>query len=296
MLTWILCVIFIGTAAALGIKIRLLKKGMNEVERQLEKRLRQDTNNPIYISTGDTQVRKLADCLNKQLRLLKEERHRYQHGDTELKEAVTNISHDLRTPLTAIGGYLDLLLQEEISPEVRQYLELIGNRTEVMKELTEELFRYSVITSVQELEYTEVVLNQVLEESLISCYGAFSQKQIVPEIVLPEIPVCRRLDVSALNRIFGNILSNVLKYSDGDLQVVMDMKGRITFSNQAKNMTPLMAERLFDRFYTVETGRNSTGLGLAIAKVLTERMGGTIHAKCIEEKLTVTVHFPEILR
>lgn len=296
MLAWILCVIFIGTAAVLGIKVWFLKKGMAEVERQLEKRLQEDTNNPIYVSTGDVQVRKLADSLNVQLRILKEGRHRYQHGDTELKEAVTNISHDLRTPLTAIGGYLDLLLQEEISPEVRQYLELIGNRTEVMKELTEELFRYSVITSVQELEYTDAVLNQVLEESLISCYGAFSQKQIVPEIILPEIQVFRRLDVSALNRIFGNILSNVLKYSDGDLQVVMDMQGRITFSNQAKNMTPLMAERLFDRFYTVETGRNSTGLGLAIAKVLTERMGGTIDAKCAEERLTVTVYFPEILR
>ena len=89
---------------------------------------------------------------NIQLRLLRKERHRYQQGDLELKEAITNISHDLRTPLTAINGYLDLLEREEKSETVHCYLSQIQNRTDVLKNLTEELFRYSVVTSFQELK------------------------------------------------------------------------------------------------------------------------------------------------
>lgn len=84
-------------------------------------------------------MRKLAADINVQLRLLRQERHRYQQGDWELKEAVTNISHDLRTPLTAINGYLDLLEREEKSKNVQRYLSQIENRTEVLKSLTERM-------------------------------------------------------------------------------------------------------------------------------------------------------------
>ena len=89
-------------------------------------------------------MRKLAECLNIELRKLRKERHRFNRGDLELKEAVTNISHDLRTPLTAISGYLDLLDREEKSDVVNRYIETIKNRIEAMKRLTEELFQYSI--------------------------------------------------------------------------------------------------------------------------------------------------------
>ena len=117
------------------------------------------------------------------------------------------------------------------------------------------------------------------------------EKGIQPEIELPEEPVYRELDAGAVNRIFSNIISNALKYSDGDLSVVMDIDGSITFTNTAHNLNAVTVGRLFDRFYTVEASRNSTGLGLSIAKLLIERMGGNIEAIYNSNRLQIKITF-----
>ena len=108
---------------------------------------------------------------------------------------------------------------------------------------------------------------------------------------MPEEPVYRELDAGAVNRIFSNIISNALKYSDGDLSVVMDIDGSITFTNTAHNLNAVTVGRLFDRFYTVEASRNSTGLGLSIAKLLIERMGGNIEAIYNSNRLQIKITF-----
>ena len=272
-------------------KVYFLHKSAQEIAEAFRDRLTADTNTLIDISTRDPYMRKLAADINVQLRLLRKERHRYQQGDLELKEAVTNISHDLRTPLTAINGYLDLLEREKKSENVQRYLSQIQNRTEILKNLTEELFRYSVVTSSQELKRERMDVVRVLEESLLSFYAVMQEKGIQPEIDLPEEPVYRELDAGAVNRIFANIISNALKYSDGDFGVKMDRSGSVIFTNTAHNLNAVIVGRLFDRFYTVEANRNSSGLGLSIAKVLTERMGGTISAQYEGDRLSIIVSF-----
>lgn len=237
-------------------------------------------------------MRRLTESINRELRSLRRERRRFQQGDLELKEAVTNISHDLRTPLTAICGYLDLLEQEEKSQNVQRYLSQIEDRTMALRQLTEELFCYSVLSCAQEDSIEKVDLCRLLEESLLSFYGAMRQKGIHPEIEMPDEKMERMLSPSAVSRVFGNILSNAMKYSDGDLRVVMDTNGTVAFSNRCGTMDPVTVGRLFDRFYTVETAHNSTGLGLSIAKLLTERMGGTIQAHYREGRLAIMVSFP----
>ena len=117
------------------------------------------------------------------------------------------------------------------------------------------------------------------------------EKGIRPEIHMPESSVYRELDACALGRIFSNIISNALKYSDGDFIVSMEDNGSITFANTAKDMDPVTVGKLFDKFYTVEAGRNSTGLGLSIAKLLTEKMGGSIEAEYRENKIIVHLSF-----
>ena len=276
---------------ALHAKIYILHKSTQEIVDDFRARLTVDTNVLIDISSRDPYMRKLAAEINIQLRLLRKERHRYQQGDLELKEAVTNISHDLRTPLTAITGYLDLLEREEKSEKVRRYLSQIENRVEALRSLTEELFQYSVITSAGDLKPERLDMVRTLEDSLLSFYGVMREKGIEPHIRLPEGPVFRALDAVALNRIFSNIISNALKYTNGDFCVSMEQNGRITFSNTAKELNPVSVGRLFDRFYTVEAGRNSTGLGLSIAKLLTERMGGSIEAEYQESKLYIRMVF-----
>ena len=270
-------------------KVCFLRKSAQEITEAFRDRLTADTNSLIDISTRDPYMRKLASEINVQLRLLRKEHHRYQQGDLELKEAVTNISHDLRTPLTAICGFLDLLEREEKSEAVERYLAQISNRTVALKNLTEELFRYSVVTSSQELKPERLDVVRALEESLLSFYAVMQEKGIQPEIELPEEPVYRELDVGAVSRIFSNIISNAMKYSDGDFTVTMTDSGSITFTNTAKDLNPVTVGRLFDRFYTVDAGRNSTGLGLSIAKLLTERMGGSIVAEYQESKVIIVI-------
>ena len=135
-------------------KLYRIKRGIKEICKELSKLSTLDTNNLLTVSTRDNWVCKMAAELNRQLRALREERLKYRRGDQSLKESVTNISHDLRTPLTAILGYLHLLSEEENSVNVKHYLAQIENRVGVMKELTEELFRYSVIVTKPE-EQTE---------------------------------------------------------------------------------------------------------------------------------------------
>ena len=277
--------------SALMVKMYFLRKSAQEIVDAFRNRLTADTNALIDISSHDTNMRKLAVEINIQLRLLRKERHRYQQGDLELKEAVTNISHDLRTPLTAISGYLELLEREEKSATVARYLSRIENRADALKSLTEELFRYSVITSAQDLKPERLDMVRALEDSLLSFYGVMCEKGIKPDIHVPEAPVFRELDAVALNRIFSNIISNALKYTSGDFSVSMEQDGSITFSNTAKELNPVTVGRLFDRFYTIEVGRNSTGLGLSIAKLLTERMGGSIGAEYRESKLYIHTYF-----
>lgn len=273
------------------VKIFRLRKGIREITSAFSDRLTSDTNTLIDISTRDRTVCRLAASINEQLRLLRKQRHRYLSGDRELKEAVTNISHDLRTPLTAICGYLDLMEREEHSPETARYLSLIAERAGTMKQLTEELFRYSVILSTDELTTEPVNIRAVLEESIAAFYAVLTERKITPTIDLPETAVFRNLNKAALSRIFGNILNNALKYSGGDLEICMDESGTISFTNTAASLDEVQVGRLFERFFTVETGRNSTGLGLAIAKTLVEQMGGRITATYRETKLTVSIQF-----
>ena len=279
--------------AALILKIHLLRKSAGEISRAFEDRLSQDTNTLIDISSRDRCMRSLAADINGQLRLLRQERQRCQQGDAELKAAVTNISHDLRTPLTAICGYLDLLAREDCSDEARRYLDIIQGRAHSLRELTEELFRYSVIVSEEREPALEPIsLNAALEESIASAYTSLSAAGICPCIHICEEKVIRQLDKGLLSRILGNILSNAAKYSDGDLDISLENNGEIRFRNSASRLDKLQTEKLFDRFYTVEAARHSTGLGLSIARDLTERMGGKISAGYENGSLTVILNFP----
>ena len=273
-------------------KVYFLRKSAQEIRDAFRDRLTADTNTLIDISTRDPYMRQLAADINMQLRLLRKQRHKYLTGDRELKEAVTNISHDLRTPLTAICGYLDLLDKEDKSENTSRYLSLIGNRVDAMKLLTEELFRYSVILSTEEMTVETVHVNGVLEESIAAFYGALTSRGIRPEIEITENRIERQLNRESLGRVFSNILNNALKYSDGDLEIFLHDDGEIIFSNTASRLNEVQVGKLFDRFFTVEAARNSNGLGLAISKTLVEQMGGTIQAKSEEGRLYICIYFP----
>ena len=281
------------TVLLLAWKVALMRRSARELERGIALCLEEETNTLLSIPSRDRAMRSLAASLNGQLRLLRQERQRCQAGDRTLKEAVRGVSHDLRTPLTAISGYLDLLEREEKSLAAERYLALVRERTDHLAELTDSFFRYSMGRSPEAPgPVGDVCLNRALEESLAAWYAVLTRRGIVPEVSMPERQVVRRLDSAALSRIFGNILSNAVKYSAGDLRAELTEDGTVTFANSAPGMTSVLAEKLFDRYFTVETGRGSTGLGLSIARQLAEEMGGTVTAACEDEILCVRVRFP----
>ena len=289
---YFLCGILLTALIFVSVKLYLIRKSMEEICEELKEHLSMDTNTLLTISSRDKWVCAIAEKLNQQIRVLREERLRYQQGDRELKEAVTNISHDLRTPLTAICGYLHLLSFEERIEMIKHYFKLIENRVGAMMGLTEELFQYSVIlTKPEELSIVPVDMGNVLEESLAAFYAAFTTRGIVPEIEMPKVRVIREVNKNALARIFENLIGNALKYSDGDFNVVLYEDGRICFSNMAGELNEVAVGRIFDRFFTVETARKSSGLGLSIAKNFTVRMGGKIWAEYLEGRLILTVMF-----
>ena len=292
---WVSIGILIAIIIALLVKIHILQKSVKEIEIAFADRLVTDTNILIDISSSDKNVRRLANTINGQLRKLRTERRRFQQGDLELKNAVTNISHDLRTPLTALSGYLELLEQEEKSESVNRYIEIMKDRVDILTQLSEELFRYSVIISTKDnITKEQVIINSVLEESIAAFYTVLTERNIVPEIQVSETKVVRMLDRSALSRVFSNLISNVIKYSDGDLKIVLSENGEISFSNMASGLDEIQVGRLFDRFYTVEAARKSTGLGLTISKTLVEQMKGTISAIYENNRLSIHIFFPDI--
>ena len=271
----------------------VLRHSLREAAEELDEKLRTDTNTLISISSGDRAMQSLVTHINRQLQALRRERLRLHSGNAELTAAITNISHDLRTPLTVLCGYLDLLEQEPQTEAAARYLAVIRERTDAMRALTEELFRYSVLTATADELHTEpVCLNDVREQSRAGFYGALSARGITPSVQLPEEKVIRPLDAAALRRVFDNILSNAAEYSDGDLAVVLAPDGKVTFSNRASALSRVEAARLFDRFYTVDSARGSTGLGLSIAKLLTEKLHGTISADYENETLRICIAFP----
>ncbi len=289
----LLAVILATAAAVLSLKLYIMKKSLRETAEFLAERIGQDTNQLSVSSSRDRELRRLTAEINRLLRELRSQQLLTQSGDLEVKNAITNISHDLRTPLCAINGYLELLRGEELTPDAARYAEIIAGRVDALKQLTDELFGYSGAVEKKEMSLSRVGLRGALEESIAAFYAVLSERGIEPEISLTEHEVWRILDSGMLSRILSNLLGNALKYSDGDLSVELREDGTISFSNRAAKLDKVQVERLFDRFYTVETAGRSTGLGLSIARILTERMGGSISAELSDSRLTIKLVFPE---
>ena len=273
-------------------KILIMKKAAKEIKEQFSKLIEGNTNALINISCSDKDISALACSLNAKISELREKELTYITGDKELKSAITNVAHDIRTPLTAICGYVDMLKEENDHSKIDKYLAIISERATALKTLSEELFKYSVATNANPEKTPEpekIDVNSLLQETLFSFYAKFCERGIVPKISSCESAIHRITDKNSLTRIFSNIIENAIKYSDGDFSVNIKEDGIIRFSNTARNLNNVDVAKLFDRFFTVENGKYSTGLGLSIAKQLTKQLGGDISAEYNNNALTIVL-------
>ncbi|MBP5354611.1 MAG: HAMP domain-containing histidine kinase [Lachnospiraceae bacterium] len=292
---WIaVSIAFAVLCAGLLVKIALMKRAMRQIADEFGARMRDESDTSVGSPDRDKDLCRLVDVLNRELHTMRATERACGKSLTDLNRAVANLSHDLRTPLTAIGGYLTLLSETDDPAEREQYLKVLGERTAVMRQLTEELLQYSVIVSDDHTQDTEELsINTVLAESIAGAYPMLTERGIAPEVTLPDTPVIRKANRTELSRMFANLLTNAVRYSDGDLSVTLAVNGDVTFANAASGLDPVLAGQLFDRFFTVETGAKGVGLGLSIVRTLAERMGGSAEAKYTDGRLEVTVHLPE---
>ena len=288
-----ICIVLAVTVIVLLVKVVLLERAFKEIGDQVKDHM-DGTNSSIFqLSTSNKEARKLANDLNGALQELHAERVFLKDGDKRMKENVTAISHDLRTPLTAINSYVDLLENETDEARRREYLDRIKDRTSELKDMTGELFKYSVSSDTQydsQLSNEDLDLKNIIENSLISFYKEFTSKGIDPQTDFPSEKVIINSNRKTLMRIFDNVFSNVAKYATS-LSVKLSDDGVVTVSNDAPDLTPVQVSKLFDKYYTVTDGTNSTGLGLSIAKDLVGRVGGSISAGLYDGMLTITIRF-----
>ena len=274
----------------LAVKLYVIKQSIKEIEKSFSKILRTDTNNIIAISSSDKDIKNLNINLNNNLSELRGQKLQYKNGNQELKKIITNISHDLRTPLTAIKGYVDLIEQEKLSNNQKKYLKVIQKKSNELTELTGQLFEYTKLMDIDvKIKKEECCINEILEETLVSYYSIFKEQDIIPNISICSTKVYKIVNKISIIRVFENILSNVVKYSNGDLKVEMQENGTITFSNKATSLDETTVQKIFDRYFSVENAKESTGIGLSIAKQLVELNNGSIKAEYVNGYLIIEI-------
>ena len=279
---------------ALTIKLYFMKKSVKEIEAGLKNILKFDTNNLITISSSEKNIKKLATSLNIELKTIRKQKLQYESGNQELKKLVTNISHDLRTPLTAIKGYIDLIEKDKLSKNQEKYLNIIQKKTDELTELTEQLFDFSkTIDSDIKISKEKCNINEILEEVLASYYVIFKEKGIEPQISMCSENVYKKLNKASIIRIFENILSNISKYCVNNFKVELKDDGTIIFANKVKDglLDATTVQKIFDRYFTVENAKKSTGIGLSIAKELVELNDGSISANFTKDTLIIEIKF-----
>lgn len=220
----------------------------------------------------------------------------YKEKDMELREAIANMSHDLRTPLTSIMGYVYLLNDDKLDKEERkEYLKIIEKRSLVLNDLITNFYGLSRIQADQyEIKLEPVNLELVLGEIIAAFYETLDYKFGEPEINIEEGlgPVLG--DKQALNRIFTNLIENIIKHGEGEVKISLKKKNKyivMEFSNKAEDLESKDVNRIFEKFFTkdrMRTGQN-TGLGLAIVKLLVEKQGQKIEAKKVGNRLVINI-------
>ncbi len=282
-------IILILIIIILVFKIIITNKSLKDIVKQLNKK-RSGTNSLISVSPNNRNINNLVNELNKNLKKIHEKELQYDNGNKELYKSITNISHDLRTPLTAIRGYIDLLKKEKDSKKIKKYINIIGKKTVALTNLTEQLFDYSRSLDLKDvLNPEKICINNLLEEVILSYYTLFKNKKINPNINICHKKIYKTVDRTLLVRIFENIISNALKYADKEICIDLLEDGTIIFMNKTNNLDAISIKKIFDRYFTVENGKKNSGVGLAIAKQLIDLTGGTIEADYEDEYLIIKV-------
>lgn len=291
------CIISV-VIAILGIGLAFYyRRQIKNVKSQISFLNQHETNMLITSDQKSGCVAELTDELNTLIEQTAALRKEIADNESHLKDTIINLSHDIRTPLTSMDGYFQLLLKSHDSEERQQYAAVISDRLSSLKEMLDELFTYAKLTNkAYEVELSPCAVNEILLSVLFSFYKDIKQRGIKPLVNVPEQDIFIQGNEPALRRIFQNILKNCIEHGNNQLSVRLINTAdtvQIYFENGYQTQEPIDANKVFDRFYKADGARSktSTGLGLSIAKELVERLNGSITGNVKNDIFTITITF-----
>ena len=268
---------------------------LRNMNRQLMKRLTEHTRQPISLELMNRELNDLAANINKYLKAEETLRLNDIREEKQFKELIANISHDLRTPLTAIKGYQQLMEKGELSDNQRKKLQVAQKHADELGSLIEHFFEYSYLINAEPtLTIERISLTNLVTECLAAFVPTLEESNLAVRFEEAP-PIFVLADKEMVTRIIQNLIRNCIQYSIGDIKVSLltTEKAILSFRNPVKSDSGLNAEKLFDRFYTGDKARSkSTGLGLSIVRLLAEQMGGSVDAKLKNGMLDIQVKLP----
>ena len=291
----LLCLIIVFLIIYIGFILNQL----NSINKQLHKRLSENTRQPLNVGLFNKTIIKLASNINHYLKLEEKRRLDSINEQKQFKELISNISHDLRTPLTSVKGYQQLLQKSDLDKEQLHNLQIAQKSTDELGNLIEHFFEYSyLITSNIKPNLEKINISNLIVECVLSYIGVLEEKNI--NINMEESPpIYVRGDKDMLIRIVDNLLNNCSKHSLGDIDIKIDYdkipdskNAKIIFTNPISQNRDINVEKLFHRFYTTDSTRNkSTGLGLSIVEFLVKQLNGDVGACLDKNAKLLSIYF-----
>jgi len=298
---YIIIGILAGIIILQSIIIWKYQRQVKDICRQLAFLMKHDSNMLIHREFGLGGIGMLSDRLNDLLELRRKEKQYYQEKETLIADTYTNLSHDIRTPLTSLDGYFQLMEACENVEEQRRYLNIIHERIHSLNEMLEELFMFTKLKNESyRLELTSCCINRILKATVFSYYDDWVRREIQPDIQITEEQLYIDGNKQGLSRIIQNVIKNGLDHGEKKIRIVLKREQNravLRISNQVIASEKIDIEHVFDRFYKADAARSktSTGLGLSIAREFVRRMNGEIGAKIEENEFIVEMSFPIII-
>ena len=294
---YIIIGILAGIIILQSIIIWKYQRQVKDICRQLAFLMKHDSNMLIHREFDLGGIGMLSDRLNDLLELRRKEKQYYQEKETLIADTYTNLSHDIRTPLTSLDGYFQLMEACENVEEQRRYLNIIHERIHSLNEMLEELFMFTKLKNESyRLELTSCCINRILKETVFSYYDDWVRREIQPDIQITEEQLYIDGNKQRLSRIIQNVIKNGLDHGEKKIRIVLKREQNqavLRISNQVTASEQIDIEHVFDRFYKADAARSktSTGLGLSIAREFVRRMNGEIGAKIEENEFIVEMRF-----
>lgn len=295
-MTTFIIILLIILLILVSLKLFYIKRDIKNMIKILHEN--QDDYNQIKVKSMDNDINELATCINSFYDYTNVKISKCENSERRIKSNISNMTHDLRTPLTSIMGYIQIMEDEDLKKEEKdRYLSIIEKRTKSLNDLINCFYDLSRIEDdefAMKMEYVNV--SQILCDVVAEFYDDFIQKGIKPNIIIDEHCELIIGDKSSITRVIINLINNMIKYAEKTVDISLKNSKdclKLTFINEAENLKEDEVGKLFDRFYTGDESRShkNTGLGLYIAKSLLEKMNHSICAKVEDGRLIIEITF-----